>query len=64
MYFVNEEYFRTQSVINNGEQIEIPWGGFPDYNEFSFYRKKCIISLSILDNTLPIKQKTHSIEWV
>ena len=38
MYFVNEEYFRTQSVINNGEQIEIPWGGFPDYNEFAFYR--------------------------
>lgn len=38
MYFVNEEYFRTQSIINNGEQIEIPWGGFPDYNEFTFYR--------------------------
>jgi len=39
LYFVDEEYFRTQSVIENGEQIEIPWGGYPQFEEFLFYRK-------------------------
>jgi hypothetical protein len=37
LYYVNEEYYRSQSVVNGTQQL-IPWGGYPTLNEFSFIR--------------------------
>lgn len=37
MYYVNEEYYRSLSVVNGTQQV-IPWGGYPTFNEFNFIR--------------------------
>lgn len=37
LYYVNEEYYRALSTVNGTQQV-IPWGGFPQYQEFSFLR--------------------------
>lgn len=36
LYYVNEEFYAQQQAANPGGSI--PWGGYPQYSEFSFIR--------------------------
>lgn len=38
LYYVNEAFYRASSTNENGEPLNIPWGGFPTYDEFTFIR--------------------------
>jgi hypothetical protein len=38
LYYVNEEFYRASSTNENGEPLNIPWAGFPRYDEFTFIR--------------------------
>ena len=44
LFYVNPEFYKASSYTPDGDQLNIPWAGFPTYEEFSFIRTDNSIS--------------------
>jgi hypothetical protein len=67
LYYINENYYKQLQIQSNGSVI--PWGGFPQYNEFDFIRTDYDVTGYTLNSQtdpphyVPMAKDTAKLNW-